>query len=701
MIWQPDAIGGGYPWSVMRVEHRPGLPDTYPTREEMLRLLDEVVEAGAEAWWYSCAAKGSYPLFPSRYLPSVPEAEEGLFEWFTDECHRRGVIIMSWEYLSTSPLTTREHPDWRMQFLQPIEGRIHARPEHHVEVYGDQSPVPCFNSPYGDLLMDYCVEVIEDLGFDGIWFDGCFMGPANTWPGGRIGCCCPRCEKQFFDETGLRMPALEDWSNDTFRHFLQWRRRFFADYWLRLCDYVRAHSRTGLIGLNNFNRWPIRTGYGCPLNPIGFDGLSCAEVSQQPWQALLMLKYLRRISDRYPPELWMRHTPAGPGGNGEQMAYFGELCMTGGGFHAEGSSVSPGHASQAIRAAADELTSREPWVGGEPVRFAGLVLSANTKDFAFAGDDEPTWRSVHGLHNLLLDAHWPSEVILDDQLTPHYLAEFPLVVCSDVRCLADEQASALERYVEAGGTLLVTAHTGALDEIGRLREIPALGDLIGAQERQEAAAHAQIIAPEGDWADDLWPRLRFWPGETSGSLIEGELPLPVEWRGDARALAWGVECADDPREEHSREHRAIVSREVGEGQVIWIDRDIGGFYSHEPRSEWRQLVIACLKQFVTPPVQIEAAPHVAVTLWRQERQLVAHILSRPHQLRVVEHRPTVDLSDVPPAGPVTLKLQGKIEGAERPVSRGPVELTGEGDRSVVYVPFVERHDIVVMTPVEA
>ncbi|MBD3292390.1 MAG: hypothetical protein GF393_05665, partial [Armatimonadia bacterium] len=333
MAWQPDEIGGGYARSVMRVEHRPGLPDSYPTREEMLRLLDEVVESGAEAWWYSCAAKGSYPLFPSRYLPSVPEAEEGLFEWFTDQCHSRGIIIMSWEYLSTSPLTTREHPDWRMQFLQPIEGQVRGRPERHVQVYGDQNPAPCFNSPYGDLLMEYCVEVIEDLGFDGIWFDGCFMGPANTWPGGRIGCCCPRCEERFFDETGLRMPALEDWSNDVFRRFIQWRQRFFADYWRRLCEHVRAHSPTGLIGLNNFNRWPHPTGFGCPLNPVGFDGLSCAEISQQPWQALLMLKYLREVSGRYPPELWVRHTPAGPGGDGGPMAYFGELCATGGGFH--------------------------------------------------------------------------------------------------------------------------------------------------------------------------------------------------------------------------------------------------------------------------------------------------------------------------------------------------------------------------------
>ncbi|MGC9319012.1 MAG: hypothetical protein ACP5KN_13345, partial [Armatimonadota bacterium] len=146
MAYRPGEIGGGYPWAPVRIEHRPGLPTSYPTRDEMLRLIEQVHASGVRAWWYSCAAKGSYPLFPSRHLPHVLEAEAGLFEWFTDECHRRGIIIMAWEYLSTSPLTTREHPDWRMQFLQPIEGEVGGRPERHVEVYGNQNPCPCFNS---------------------------------------------------------------------------------------------------------------------------------------------------------------------------------------------------------------------------------------------------------------------------------------------------------------------------------------------------------------------------------------------------------------------------------------------------------------------------------------------------------------------------------------------------------------------------
>jgi hypothetical protein len=285
-------------------------------------------------------------------------------------------------------------------------------------------------------------------------------------------------------------------------------------------------------------------------------------------------------------------------------------------------------------------------------------------------------------------------VVLDEQLRADHLSSFPLVLCSDVRCLSDEQAEALRAYVRDGGTLVVTGHTGALDEIGRVRAEPAVDGLLGVLER-ERTSYAQIVAPDGGRTEELWPTLRFAPGETAAAMVESDLPLPSDWAEDVQVLAWSVRCADDPRREPAREHPAIVAREVGEGRVIAIDRDTGGFYSHEPRAEWRRLIVACLRQFVTPPIEIDAASHVAVTLWRQDGRLVAHVLSRPHNLRVVRHQGRVDLNDVPPAGTVSITVPGRVS-AERPVSGGAVELTAEDGRTTVRLPFVAQHDVVVI-----
>lgn len=39
------------------------------TQEELVVMLDNFQAAGAQAWWYSVAAKGYDPLFPSNVLP--------------------------------------------------------------------------------------------------------------------------------------------------------------------------------------------------------------------------------------------------------------------------------------------------------------------------------------------------------------------------------------------------------------------------------------------------------------------------------------------------------------------------------------------------------------------------------------------------------------------------------------------------------
>ena len=33
----------------------------------------------------------------------------------------------------------------------------------------------CYNSPYGEILPQLIVEIVKDVGFDGVWFDGSTM----------------------------------------------------------------------------------------------------------------------------------------------------------------------------------------------------------------------------------------------------------------------------------------------------------------------------------------------------------------------------------------------------------------------------------------------------------------------------------------------------------------------------------------------
>jgi len=706
MSFKPDVVGRGYLQTALRVERRPGRLPHLPTREEMLELLEWMDEAGVQAWWYSVCAKGCYPIFPSKYLPHHPDAQEGLYEWFTEECHRRDIVIASWAYLNTSPYLTQEHPDWCQQFLEPIhpvqlsdEAREYQA-ERHLRLYGMQNPVPCLNSPYGQLLKDFCVEVVNDLGFDGIWFDGYGIGAPTTWPAPKMGCCCPRCAKQFKDETGLDMPMFEDYSNADFRRFLQWRQQFLAKYSYELAEYVRDHNKTALIAFKNHQPWARNQDVACPLVEVNWDALSTQELAGQPFHAMLMLKYLRAVSDRYTPELWT--SPGGLDVVPDHLIYFGMLCMTSGGFCALGS---PSDSIEFLQALGDALKPRAPYVGGQPWRYAGIVLSWNTKEFAFGGDHDPAWHSVHGIHNLLLHAHWPSEIILDNQVRLDYLKSFPVVILSDVRCLTNEQAQALEEYVEQGGLLLVTCQTGSMDDIGQPREKGVLDDLLGIVGRRTGKVPPRIVLPEGEWGAQLPSSFELSPPPHVPSAACEE-DVWAEFTDDIEVLAYGGAAGKEggafttSRESPGNAAHVLVTRKVGEGRVIYLNRDIGGYYSCAANRRYRELVIAALSQYTTPPFEVEALPHVVVTAWRQDDgRTFFHILSQPQNLRTLQapgHVSSMDIGTIPPTGPVTIRVPGCIKQATRPVSGDPVDLEVADGISTIRIENVDKHDVLVV-----
>ena len=151
MSYQKDKIGFGYNQAALRVECRPGKDPQ--TKEELLEILDIFHQVGVKAWWYSVSAKGSIPLFKSKVLPYHSNAvDPEQYRWLVEEAHKRGIVLFSWEYLSTAPLLMEEHPDWRMKFTECNEGF----PERDKQF-------ACYLSPYGDLLKKFCVEVVNEL----------------------------------------------------------------------------------------------------------------------------------------------------------------------------------------------------------------------------------------------------------------------------------------------------------------------------------------------------------------------------------------------------------------------------------------------------------------------------------------------------------------------------------------------------------
>ena len=711
--YNPDIVGHGYLQAAVRVEHRPGWPPQPEDKQTILAKLEALHAGGVQAWWYSVSGKGSFPLFPSKHLPHHPDAVEGMYQWTTEQIHSRDMVAFSWEYMNAAPYYVQAHPEDRMEFLRPAELMPPEQAERnraHIErqYQGPGSPAPCYLSPYGQRLKDFCVEVVNDLNFDGLWFDGSIAGGVWGWPEGRIGCCCERCARKFRNETGLTMPTVEDWSDPTFRQFIQWRYRFFGEYIRDLCDYVRDHNPTALIAVNNFHSLPHNQGEGMPLHTCRIDGLMATETRQRPYLTSLLMRSLRAVSDRYPPEAWIAQAPGGPNARPDDMIYYGMVCMTAGGFPSFGLGSSAEDSIPTMRAIGEGLKPRAPYTGGRPVTYAAMLLSVGSLDFTYGGQVERPWRSAHGMDNLLRHAHVPVQPILDDQVTAERLKEFAVVVLPDCCCLSIAQADALGEFVRKGGVLIATGRTGTLDGLGRPIQRGALDEILGITARRDTVAPGEI-APAGSWAegvpDRLAPDLSAWDAPP-GSF---EPIVWAEFADDVEVLAAGSQPSETGGQVHEMHDTdttsdpppAITSRRIGDGRAIYINRDVGQFYSWLPRPEWRNLIGRLIAAFAPrPPYGVHALPHVVAEAWRQEERLVFHVLSEPDCVRSIpgdfQLRGPINLCEIPPSGPVTIDLPRAVAGVSRPISSQPVSVETHDGRTTIRVDGVDRHDVIVV-----
>jgi hypothetical protein len=714
MNYNPNIVGHGYNQAVLRVERRP--TQVPHTKDELLEILDILADCGVEAWWYSVSAKGSYPLFPSKVLPYKKDVAVDYYPWLVEEAHKRDIVLYSWEYLNTAPLLMQEHPDWRVKYLAGPE-LVTTETERHGHF-------ACLRSPYGELLKDFCVEVVNDIGFDGIWFDGCYQfGPAED--GFRWTCCCERCTKAFKDETGLDLPKKIDWNDPAFPTYLQWRYRFFENYWESLANHVRSRNKTALVAFNFFNRHYMGTVSGSPLHRHKMDALVAGEGTVLTLQ--MQTKILRAISDKYPPEVWTAlhdgvklSYPFRPNPDPISAIFYAQTAATAGGFASFGLPA-PKDCRETLKAMADALKPIKPYIGGNPVKLCGLVFSGANKDFANpnlpgarqnAGKHKPAVDNAYGMGFLLNDLHYPFEIVLDNQLDAT-LKQYKIIVLPDVQCMSDEAAIQLENYVQNGGILIACGECGTKTLDGSPRTTGVLDKLLGIKTRHDTLDYC-ILEPETEIL-----RQGILPDRY---MISGKARL-VETNNEATVLAKGrgmppkaqtanhdkqtetqpgtattVSATPIPIDHEKTTGVAISERNVNGGRAIFVAPAIGLDYSQNPNRRSRE-VIKQLTGQVDLPFTTDAPAGVVVTAWQKDGNLIFHLLNQPATMRrMLGYSSALNPEDVTPTGPITIHFPGNAASVFSPVPETNVTYENADKHVIIQVSRLEQHAVVVVVP---
>jgi len=117
------------------------------------------------------------------------------------------------------------------------------------------------------------------------------------------------------------------------------------------------------------------------------------------------------------------------------------------------------------------------YIGAGPA--CRVAVWRNQKSLAYVSTD--TYLSASVVEQTLFNHRIPFSIVQDGFINDEKLGEFDLVILPDVEFVSDEQVAALTRFVENGGRLLITEHSGMYTSEPRIRKTPAFAHLFAGE----------------------------------------------------------------------------------------------------------------------------------------------------------------------------------------------------------------------------
>ena len=268
-------------------------------------------------------------------------------------------------------------------------------------------------------------------------------------------------------------------------------------------------------------------------------------------------------------------------------------------------------------------------------------------------------------------------------------------------CLSDQQCGVIDRFVHNGGTLIATHQTSLLDELGEERGNFGLAELCGLDYAGPAAdgkdhAVAYVLQDEA-LASEFGPFMCF-TGRVSKVVPKQGMELEVL---ATRCSIEGPNPVDhyDPNGEFDSGEPVITVRQVGAGQAIYINGDVGGSFERNPYPALKRFVARIVER-VPPPIAIQAPKTVEVTAAvRESGELLVHLINNP-----APHLPNsiggaaathFFVEEVTPVHDIEIRFND-FDVAEARLPLAGVELEVSGKVPAVTVPRVDLHEVVVV-----
>lgn len=550
-------------------------------------------------------------------------------------CRRHGIRYLGYYWAQREPAAVvAAHPDWRM-----------------LNSAGQPNGYVCGNTGYRDLVRSRVVELVRDVGVDGVFFD-MYHVVGNA-------CYCEACKAKFRAETGQEPPNREDFDSPLWQSWVDFRYRSIEEALLDYNRAIKAANPQAALVINSWNAWVYRnpgnlrssirvaecvdglleeTGWYDTVDPSFFAGP--AHMSFMNWHLAGLCKSTRAF-------MW--GAPSLPGwlplGYDEPAIRVMTMLANG---------CVPAHSvpgRDVLARYMAEIAAREPYTRGARLHpWCGLVVSEKTE--LWYGRDDPKERylkGVYGAFQALTERHLPVALVTDRELERGLQERYRVLFLPNCAVLSDAETEMLRGYVRAGGGLVATFETSMYDAHGQPRADVGLGDLLQARRvgavdnRQMRVGHAGnsaslFLSPQHPWSDDPVIRRTLDVRDVAQPIatvartvpLHGRMLLvaprhgvrsPLRLKTVTRDAQTGVEAV--------RNTVALVEATYGKGKVIYLPFDASWSFFRYGHEYLARVMELALRQVAAepPPVEVAAPAIVQVVPQVQGDRLVVHLLN--------------------------------------------------------------------------
>ena len=430
--------------------------------EDMIREIIETLRPD----YIQCDCKGhrGYSSYPTKVGNPAPGfAKDALALW--REVTRAAGIPLVMHYSGVWDARALElHPEWA---ATGEDGSRDARMTSTFKGYAD------------GLMIPQLVELANDYGVDAVWVDGECWATVPDFDADVIA--------QFEAQSGLKLErnsagaagaadnadavgaaGAYDKRTPAYRAFLDFCRRQFFNYLRHYVDEVHAKTRAKNGAFEVASNWAFSSHIPQPVcadvdflsgdfsstdsyNSARFEARVLCEQGM-PWD-LMAWGFYHDFTER------STHPVKGAEALCREAA---AVISLGGGFQIYNTQNRDGSArlweTRALAPVARFVREREPFLKGcKPFAEIGVLYSdhdmRNASDTLFyAGGKDP----AQGASRLLLDASRPCRVLMDHTLGDAHLRGVKIIILPELRHIAPEIKATLLRFVEDGGSLVLT-----------------------------------------------------------------------------------------------------------------------------------------------------------------------------------------------------------------------------------------------------